>query len=297
MADRGAVIWMSLWFLLLSVGAVWVHSGNLDEDFRLTYWRLSQRDTQDLESLEAGRLASRQDSVAARELEQRFRDYHRTLLTLRSDDQKGQGAAEEHLHVALKTFLETSNPTAFLAEGARLSKEFRRGLLLLEAEIEASQLAPSVWLSSSPDSPALGEIRELSGTFLEHALSSGLLTVDPDSRRDRTWVASTLWLERWLGMVGPTMPDVSMSPLERRLVRAWKVEAAEHLSVERKLQILDEVRQIAPSYPANFVAGALLTRAGRVNDARDVFLHCVQTGEERGRAAVWLKHLPAREDR
>ncbi len=291
MADGRAVIWISLWFLLLSAAAVWVHSTDSNEDFRLTYWRLSHGDIQELESLEARRISSGQDAIAP-ELERKFRQYHTTSLTLRPDDRKARQAAEDQLQDSLRTCLETSSPSAHLAQGARLSRLFRSQLLLLEAELEASHQAPSVWLSSSPDSTALREVRELSGMFLEHALSSGLVKVDSESRSDRLWVASTLWLERWLGMVGPTMADVHMSPLERRLVKAWKVEAAEHLTVERRLQILDEVRRVAPSYPASFVAGAVLTRAGRVDDARDAFRHCIQTGEERKRAAIWLKHLP-----
>ncbi|MBM4356124.1 MAG: hypothetical protein FJ109_20420 [Deltaproteobacteria bacterium] len=276
--------------LLLAAGGagVWGNSPPEIPSGRLDWWRPAPQAALDLDRAMRERLEELPPEAEWRV----FVDTWMSANLLAENPVKASGPDASRTNrealARLKAFRAGHTDSQYVALGAYLSLRFEDALARLAEGLAAAEGGALEWLAAHQSQDEVRTVRALSGAFPEVALSSGILrpAVRPDP--DRLRVARLLWFERWLlaGGLSP-LPGV-MSSAERSLVLRWKVEDSEHLSGERRLELLPEAARHGPGYPERLVAGVLLYREGRTQEARQAFLESLAEDEADRQAAAWL---------
>jgi len=186
--------------------------------------------------------------------------------------------------------LELHGESAYMAIGALLAGHFENHLLSLAGRWARGTLPVSLPPGLTEDAD-LQALRALSGRFLEKAVHSGLLSPGLAGDRDLGLVARSLFLQNWVLGLGIKAPDRRLAVEENALVLKWKVEASEHLSLERRLELTARIPMLERNYPSTYVRGVLLASRSHHEQAVAAFIECVETGEMEDRAREWLLAL------
>jgi len=288
MESRCSVLSVALMLLAVAGGGIVAGAPPAVPGDRLTRWRPSAETVEELERRMGQRLANLPPEAEWRGLVDAWMSSN--LLSAdpaRASTPDAVRAGREALS-RLEAFRKSHTDVQFVALGAYLVIRFGEALSEVATGLAAAEGNAFDWLTAHGSDEALRTVRALSGAFPEVALSSGILRpagpVDPDRIR----VARLLWLERWLIAGGLTPYPKYMSSAERALVNRWKVEDSEHLSTERRLELLPLAASGDPSYPVRLVSGILYYREGKLDLARSEFLASLGEGEAGNEAVAWL---------
>ncbi len=195
-------------------------------------------------------------------------------------------SAEQRFQRLASQYIDEQGVPAFAALGEALAQGFVSALDGLA--VEAGDGHKATWLSSHREHPVAIEVRALGGQFPERALASGLLAPKGPLDPDRMEVARILWTTHWYETARPGLSLEVMSPQEHLLVKLWKVEDATHLGFPRRMELLEEIRDAVPEYPADFVHGVLAVRYGFLDDARGAFQDALDAGFDPEVVQRWL---------
>jgi hypothetical protein len=257
----------------------------------LSSWRLDARQTERLRNLEAARLARLPEAVVIQPLATAFME-----LNLVVEAEPGKLSADDvarlrqRLSAAVEKLMASHGPEAFVAAGAWLAAKFEDALTAVAGKLESASEPAADWLAAHKDDADVHALRALSSDFIEWALSSGLLQPGRPPDHDAVAVSHVLFLQGWLAFAGSRSVP-ALSPDEQLLVLKWKVESAQHLPVERKLQLAAALTEADGDYPEPYVRGVLLAAAGRTGDAFAAFLECLTSHTMSRQARDWIVHL------
>lgn len=290
MSHRASVMVMSLVLLGLAVGAWLVNRAPGTPTQILQFWVPSPGQLKILSDLEGQRMSRMPEESAANALAQMLMNHH-LLLWKEAGNPDRRNALEADVLQQVRAFVERSGEEGYLAVGTFMARNLRQRLVALDEELQASQLEAARFLAMRGDSDGVRDLRALGGDFLEHAVGTGLLSGDAQTRAARGWVASTLFVQRWLIPLGGQVMAGRMSREEFLLVNAWKIEASQHLPLQQRLAMLETMPQLDAGYPAPFVAGVLLARAGKNEEAAAAFRQSADEGFQVEEAMRWLRLL------
>ena len=287
----GPALAIGLFLLGLAAAALWTGSSPPEMDGSLNNWRPEPAVRARLEQIRESRLTGA--TAPAEAVEALTAAWEAANSAPWSP---GPGArhrvrqAEQRYRTEVANFIAAHGVPAYAAVGEGLADAFVAALVALtDAEGEGSGIA--IWLAGHPDHPVAARLRALSGEFPERALSSGLLPPVEPPDQDHLLVARVLWTTHWFEMARRGLAAEMMAPEERLLLRLWKLEAATHLSWQRRQAVLNEVRAAAPDYPADFVLGILAVREGRDAEARAAFTAAREAGYRPALMQRWLSWL------
>ena len=281
--------------ILLAIAgvALWTVPAAPELDGHLEFWRPKPSMSARLEEVRAQRAAAPIPADTARALGEAWRAASAAPYTPGPSPRRRIQSAEQRFLRVAKECLETTGLPAYGAAGEALAGRFIAALDVL-AEV-AGEEHKGTWLATHEAHPAAREVRGLGGDFLERALATGLLPPSGPLDPGRREVARVLWSTHWFETARRGLAAEAMSPEERLLVRLWKVEDSLHLSWQRRCAILEEVRVMAPDYPADYVEGVLATREGLLEEARVSFQRALDAGYRPAVVRRWLAWLAATE--
>jgi hypothetical protein len=290
-ADALATTTVALWLLLVAGLSLVVHQEVSPPTLGLDFWRPDQHELSTLQAT----LKARLEAVPDRSIYQPLVDamVRRNQAGAGLDQleyQQGLILLEREVASQARQFSARHGVGAYLAVGTLLSEQLYRDLALVGAALYEQQMPLQDWLAARPDDPVLLRLRGVSGQFLERAVSAGLLGHQRAPERDRLLVARTLWMEHF-ALVAGLQPEAVLDPVETRLTLRWKIEAADHLEPARRQQLLSVATARLPGYPGRYVGAVLALKEGDEAGALNLFLECLDAGEEVERAHAWVLSL------
>jgi hypothetical protein len=267
--------------LLVSAAVVAVHSIPGPPTAALDFWRPTGEQLDKLEALQRERLSHLPEEAVYRPLTDRLMRANQAASALDAREyRQGLLRHEQGLAHGAARFVADHGWDAYLAVGTFLALRVQEDLRQVAESLYGSRMPLVDWLETHREDPAWKRIRAIAGMLPERCVGAGLIgpSIPPD--RDRLLVVRSLWLQRWTALPGGTVAG-ALAPLEERLILTWKVEAAEHLDLARRLALLDEASRRYPDYPACYVAGVLYASAGHEEEAVEAFRECLSSGDER----------------
>jgi hypothetical protein len=100
--------------------------------------------------------------------------------------------------------------------------------------------------------------------------------------------------QRWLAFAA-RIPQAQVLPDQlQRLILRWKAETHEGLGPERRMALLQQLRALDATYPADWQAGRLLWLSGRCDRALPFLTEAVASQQEREAAAKVLRACRAK---
>ena len=290
-ASSFATTLVSFMLLLVAGSGIATHRIAVPPSAVLEYWRPGGAALEELLQLPASRVAALPSGESRAELVRRLMRYNQAAAGLdNSEYRQGLLLLESELAGVARKFVDAHGTKSYLAVGGYLAEQLHTALVELARAQYESRLSMQDWLQQNADDDALRRVRALSGRFLERAVNAGLLGHQHAPDRDRLLVARTLWIERWAMLAG-LLPEAVLSPAETRLTLLWKLEASEHLSLARRLQLLGVAAARLPGYPAAFVDGLFWVREGDMEEALRAFGTCLERGVEVDLARSWILSL------
>jgi len=198
-------------------------------------------------------------------------------------------SAEQRFRTEAADFIAVYGVPAYAVAGEGLADAFVAALVAFVDAAGAEHKGS--WLGGHPDHSVTVRLRFLSGEFPERALSSGLLPPMESPDQELLLVARVMWTTHWFEIARRGLAAEMMAPEERLLLRLWKLEAATHLTWQRRRAILEEVQAMALDYPADYVLGILAVREGRYMEARAAFTAALEAGYRPALVRRWLSWL------
>jgi len=286
----GPTLAIGLFLLGLAAAALWTAAPSPEMDGRLDNWRpgpaVRTRFGQIRESRLTGAAAP---AEAVEALTAAWGAANSAPWTPGPGVRQRVRSAEQRFQTEVEGFIAVHGVPAYAAAGEGLADAF---VAALAAFVDAAGAGhKGTWLGGHPDHPVTARLRFLSGEFPERALSSGLLPPMEPPDQDLLLVARVLWTTHWFEMARRGLAAEMMAPEERLLLRLWKAEAATHLTWQRRRAVLEEVRAVAPEYPADYVLGILAVREGRDAEARAAFTAALEAGYRPALVQRWLSWL------
>lgn len=287
MSGSGSVRIVALSLLAVAVLGLLVHLPSRKIDARLEFWRPSAAVSRRLNEVQRERLARLPPESSRTALTTAFMELN--LAAAEGEPLTG----ERHRWIASRyerekrAFLGLHGERGYLAVGALLAGHFEGHLLALSKRWAEAEGGEAV-LVGPHDDRDLQALRALSGRFVEKAIHSGLLAPGRSADPDLGLVARCLFLQNWVLGLGIKAPDRRLAVEENALVLKWKVEAAEHLSLNRRIELARKIPLLERSYPATYVVGVLLALEGPPEDAAAAFRECVDSREMGPQAREWL---------
>jgi len=270
----------------LAVLATAAHLPRFEAHARLDHWRPTRSLSIVMHNLQRRRLARLPPAESYREMVDSF--MHLNLALSPGAEPRGADHLkwlETRHKVLTRGFVDRHGIQAYLAVGTHLSVHFVRHLRALAGWAPGALVTGG---DTGPHREALRAVRALSGAFLEKAANSGLLRVDGKTDQDRMVVARLLWLENWLLISGRDLRTRLLTAAERAVVVKWKVEAGDHLPLERRLALVPLALKLDRTYPADYVEGVLLALDGRPRASAEAFRRSISNGRMRRLAREWL---------
>lgn len=187
-----------------------------------------------------------------------------------------RGSAEESLRrLALKggnravvTFARRYGRDVAIAAGAALAAGRAAGRPIEGLEVDA------------PEAKALRAVAPGVDSLLDRARFGQELRPDGGLDPAAAGVLAMMAESRALAMavrVPPPRPEPGSRA--RRTVLAFRVERGQGLSMERRLDLLDDLMQLDPAYPRSFATGVILAQGRSYRAARAAFLAAATIGE------------------
>lgn len=258
---------------------------------RLDLWRPGDHQQARLQHHEDRRLKKLPARENFEALSNALMDANLASSPLSELSEKGRQKFDAVLLGEVQGFLETEGIWAFAAVGAFLAKEFARRLDGLAQKMADADEPLSEWLVRHEADHEVREVRALGGRFLEHAIGAGLVVagrpVDPDSML----VARVMWMENWLAMGRRYNDKLHLSRDEWTLLLKWKIEAAQHLPLDKKMAHIKTLLGFDPGYPKHLVRGVLMLQAGAEEEAAEEFTASLHRNERPPVAGDWLVFL------
>ena len=298
MSERFSVYFVSVLLLALGIAAAIVHTPGFSPSATLEFWRPDAEFRHRLEQFEEQRL---QHLPAVSE----FEALSAALMELNLASAPGaEPLSARHLNWLnsrfrgeVAAFVAKHGEKGFVALGTYMARNFRGRLKTVAKGLAAAQDESAAdWIANHNDDADIHAARALSGQFLEKALGAGILRAGAGTDEDQLLVAGLLWLQRWLQLAGPSARVQALAGDELALVLKWKVEAAEHLPLKRRIELCNVVTDLDPDYPGHFVQGIVYATAGRRAEAEASFTASLQAGEEMPAAEDWLLFLRRQEE-
>lgn len=291
MASNFATTTVALLLLLVAGLGLATYRTTESPSMALDYWRPGPDELSQLRDVFAQRLkACPPKATYATLLDALIRHNHAASGLDQLEFRQGLILLEREMSQRAKAFIEGHGATAFLAVGDTLAEQLYRDLVAVGESLNAEGQPLQDWLDDHAEDQRLNRLRGLSGRFLERAVGAGLLSHHRPPERDRMLVARALWMERW-ALMGGLQPEAVLDSTETRLSLRWKIEAAEHLDLGRRRQLLAVASARLPQYPATYIEGVLFMRAGEIEEAASRFLDCIAEDEEVALAGAWLRTL------
>lgn len=289
-SGMGPILAIGLSLLGLAAAALWTATPPPEMDGRLENWRPEPAVLTRLGQIRESRLTgAAAPAEAVEELTAAWGAANSAPWPPGPGVRQRVQSAERRFLTEVTGFIAVHGVPAYAAAGEGLADAF---VAALAAFVDAAGAGnKGIWLGGHPDHPVTARLRFLSGEFPERALSSGLLPLTGPPDQDLLLVARVLWITHWFEMARRGLAAEMMAPEERLLVRLWKLEAAIHLTWQRRLAVLDEVRAAAPDYPADYVLGVLAVREGRYDEAREAFTAAREAGYRPALVQRWLSWL------
>jgi len=162
----------------------------------------------------------------------------------------------------------------YLSMGAHLAIRFERALLELLEAARGEGLAALIEASA----PRASEARRLGGAFLAEAMDRGL--IEDDGRlRGPSILPQVLFRVRWRGFAGVGLQE-GLLPVERRAYMDFVAAFSREGSVEVRLQAVEELSSLDPSYDAAIARAVVLHEAGKDWDAHIELEAAIEAGRD-----------------
>jgi hypothetical protein len=258
---------------------------------RLELWRPGEHQKARLQNHENRRLKKLPAKENFETLSNALMDANLASSPLSDVSQKGRQKFDVVLLNEVQRFLEEEGTWAFAGVGAFLAREFVRRLHGLAQKMEDADEPLSQWLVRHEPDLEVREVRALGGRFLEHAIGAGLMVAARPVDPDLMLVARIMWMENWLAMGRRFNDKLHLSRDEWSLLLKWKIEAAQHLPLQKKLAHIKTLLGFDPGYPKHLVRGVLMLQAGAEEEATEEFTASLHRDEQPPLAGDWLVFL------
>jgi hypothetical protein len=275
--------------LVLAVAAVASTARYQEPDGALDFWRPGTEGEAHLERLWQQRLALLPPP-------ERFEGLSHALMRLNlavmgpAADARDVRDLSARLGREVDAFLSSQGSDAYLAVGTYLAREFATRLDKVVGQMAGSGQDPDDWLRANAGQEDVRALVALAGDYMTRARASGLVSRGGGLDRDQVLLARLMWVENWMNAASGRL-GTDVTEFERGVVLKWKVEAAAHLGIERKLALLAEVHELDPEYPAFFVKGILEVGAGMQPEALVSFRRSLESERLRQRTTAWVVFL------
>lgn len=177
-------------------------------------------------------------------------------------------AAQSELRVVLQRYAGAHGVKRYHALGVHLRDRFVAALDVVLDGARRSGERPQLYVDRRPLAPDVEEWQLWAGAFLAQATKSGLILPDGAVSEGAEPIRGLFFLVRWFHWIHPVTDfTFQLSDTELFAFWGWKAERSEGLSLERRFELVEQIRRVRPSYPAAWVRGVLLARADRWQDA------------------------------
>ena len=288
MSEKTQAVVLALLLLLVAAGGALANWPRVDPGMRLTLWKDSPSAFEALKRLETQRLERLPAPSEFQGLVLKFFQFNQFVAGPAGRDSGKRKVVHDRFQKERVRFVEAYSEDAYVAVGAYLAQEFSRYLAQLQETIVDSGEMPAVWLTRNADHELVEALRALSADFLEKAIPSGLIRSGAPLEEGELWVVRTMWMQNWLLHGGRELLGRAFTRVEARTVLAWKIEAAQHIDLPRRLQLLEQMPQIDPEYPVDYVAGVLLAQEGDFEKARERLMASYEADEFPDGCRTWL---------
>lgn len=312
MPPRGLVATVLAILLATAAAAVlWAPPvpGGLRPSLRLNLWQ-QDADVGAMRARDDALLRFARDAAAEADIRQRLSAY------LHDENREGAiGGADEpatrlalgELEERIRALAQAGGGDAVRALAVAWGRDVRQAAEQALAEAQAQGLPLQSFLRLSPRPKAAQTLVDVAGGLGRTLATAGfdrLWQADPE-RRDAGRLPPAA------GMVVESLAQQRIFALGQRmqggppqlpsdawlLLLRFRIEAHEGLTIDRKLQLLQDLAVADPGAPVAYLQAVLLARAARWTEARAWFLQAAQRGEMRRQAAVnarWCAQQAAR---
>ncbi len=256
---------------IAAIAARWPREEAPRVDWSARMWRFSQ---DRLDRLLA-HWKSEMDAVAPddeeRKLVELWRELNRVERKTGGDyGKEAMRAAHTRFEEQARYFVAARGLDAYRAAGLRVAMSFVHAVRDAARKARAARARSlDAWVDAhAADDAAAKAVAELGGLFVRELIRRRVLRPNGAFIPQGRALAIALLVARWHLFVRDVHPPERAEPLdERLLVLRWKIEENPELSAERRLQLIDLVEKLDPTYPADLVRAMLLARRGAWADA------------------------------
>jgi len=265
----------------------------------LAFWRPSHEEREQMLKADTRLLGSRREDVMPLETESiaSFEAYlarERTTGAARLSEDKEARWARANLEEGLFRLAVAGGVDAVRAAAVSEGRAIRKVVVASVAESAKAGRAWPSHIAHPPEGSTSADLVARSGGLGVSLAATGIGD-DGQIDADEALLVEALVAQRFLEAAtrlrgGPPEPPSD----RRRLILAFRVEAHAALALARRLELLDALSELDPSYPKDFVAGVLLSRAGLFDKAEARFEASLARGEERSRSRANLAWVRSR---
>lgn len=308
---RGLVVFILLALLATAAAGV-ILPGELaavgKPSLRLTHWQPSPQEVEGIVARRDALLGAHEGDAARRAAEQAMLDALRAYMATEklhgvqativdAEARAALGRLEEQIRQHSLTY----RADALRAMAVRYARDVRVALERALSQLHGAGSTFAAAAQAPSPAPAMAALEQVapgSSAIFRH------IAVDTHFEGGHLSAPAALLIEalaeqRVLQLGQRLTPIPTLDSDLRRLVDRFRVEAHGGLPLKRRLQLLDELAERDASYPATYVAGVLMARAGQYRAARAMFREAARLGEHAGLArsnARWCRSQMARLD-
>lgn len=209
-----------------------------------------------------------------------------------AEARRARGAAEE----SLRRLALTGGNRAVVAFARRYGRDVAVAASAALAAGRAAGRPVEALDAAAPQARALRAVAPGVAALLDRARFGQELGPDGGLAPAAAGVIAMMAESRALAMavrVPPPRPEPGSRA--RRTVLAFRVERGQGLTMERRLDLLDELVQLDPTYPRSFATGVILAQGRRYRAARAAFLAAATIGERPDAARANARYCKRRQ--
>jgi len=207
-------------------------------------------------------------AAADRALVDQLREFHQFEAGLpEKRDPAVYGEKSRLYRMKVEEYAEQYGMPRYLQLGLHLRSQFAQALQSLGTGGAAAAPARDGKLK---DLAVEGVLIALSGNFLKWSRDIGLLKPGEPLAAVNLFLVETLFKMRWLRWaerVSP--PEAHITRFEKSGVLAFQIERYQGITLERRLELIKELSEILPEYPADQRHVEALIRSGGFREARE----------------------------
>ena len=166
----------------------------------------------------------------------------------------------------------TYGEDAWRGLGTFLLLRFEKALDTVLATRDVDGATLSRWLLNHKDHPMTKRLRETSGSFVEFALGSGLISERGYMAGGNRTLLRIHFQGRWYLLIQSIRDYMQLYRKEELLSKwRWSLEGDRNLSMKQRLDKARQIRQYDPVYPVYASLGALYAKRGETLRAIDAY--------------------------